>query len=85
MKDTARVLGRMCDGIEFRGSAQRDVEQLGACAGVPVWNGLTDQWHPTQLLADALTMRDHAAKKLEEIVLCHVGDGLKCCDRKEIG
>ncbi len=74
VKDTARVLGRMFDGIEFRGSAQRDVEQLAAYAGVPVWNGLTDQWHPTQLLADVLTMTDHATKPLEEIALCYVGD-----------
>ena len=74
VKDTARVLGRIFDGIEFRGSAQRDVEQLAAYAGVPVWNGLTDQWHPTQLLADVLTMTDHATKPLEEIALCYVGD-----------
>ena len=60
IKDTARVLGRMFDGIEYRGSAQANVEILGAYAGVPVWNGLTDEWHPTQMLADMLTMRDHA-------------------------
>jgi ornithine carbamoyltransferase len=74
VKDTARVLGRMFDGIEFRGSAQADVEQLGAFAGVPVWNGLTDEWHPTQLLADVLTIRDHASKPLKDVVLCYLGD-----------
>jgi ornithine carbamoyltransferase len=74
VKDTARVLGRMFDGIEFRGSAQADVEQLGAFAGVPVWNGLTDEWHPTQLLADVLTIKDYASKPLEDVVLCYVGD-----------
>ena len=62
MKDTARVLGRMFDGIEYRGFAQDDVETLARYAGVPVWNGLTDQWHPTQMLADVLTMRDHCDK-----------------------
>ena len=65
MKDTARVLGRMFDGIEYRGFAQETVETLGAFAGVPVWNGLTDEWHPTQMLADILTMRDHAGKPLD--------------------
>jgi len=65
-KDTARVLGRMFDGIEYRGFAQDIVETLGRWAGVPVWNGLTDQWHPTQMLADVLTMRDHSNKPLEE-------------------
>jgi ornithine carbamoyltransferase len=73
-KDTARVLGRMFDGIEYRGFAQETVEILGQYAGVPVWNGLTDQWHPTQMLADVLTMRDHCAKPLEEVVLCYCGD-----------
>jgi len=73
-KDTARVLGRMFDGIEYRGFAQQTVEILGQYAGVPVWNGLTDQWHPTQMLADVLTMRDHSAKPLEEMVLCYCGD-----------
>jgi ornithine carbamoyltransferase len=73
-KDTARVLGRMFDGIEYRGFAQQTVEILGQYAGVPVWNGLTDQWHPTQMLADVLTMRDHSAKPLEEITLCYCGD-----------
>ena len=69
MKDTARVLGRMFDGIEYRGSAQETVETLGAYAGVPVWNGLTDDWHPTQMLADILTMRDHDRKPLAEVTL----------------
>jgi ornithine carbamoyltransferase len=75
MKDTARVLGRMFDGIEYRGAAQEIVETLGAFAGVPVWNGLTDDWHPTQMLADILTMRDHAAKPLAEVSCCYLGDG----------
>jgi ornithine carbamoyltransferase len=75
MKDTARVLGRMFDGIEYRGSAQKKVETLGAFAGVPVWNGLTDEWHPTQMLADILTMRDHTAKPLAEVTYCYLGDG----------
>src|SRR5689334_12041961 len=75
MKDTARVLGRMFDGIEYRGAAQETVEILGACAGVPVWNGLTDEWHPTQMLADILTMRDHTAKPLAEVTYCYRGDG----------
>jgi ornithine carbamoyltransferase len=75
VKDTARVLGRMFDGIEFRGFSQESVEILGAFAGVPVWNGLTDTWHPTQMLADVLTMRDHAAKPLPEISYCYLGDG----------
>jgi ornithine carbamoyltransferase len=75
VKDTARVLGRMFDGIEFRGFSQESVEILGACAGVPVWNGLTDKWHPTQMLADMLTMRDHAGKPLSAVSYCYVGDG----------
>jgi ornithine carbamoyltransferase len=73
-KDTARVLGRMFDGIEYRGFAQDTVETLGTYAGVPVWNGLTDQWHPTQMLADVLTMRDHSDKPLEEVAYCYLGD-----------
>jgi ornithine carbamoyltransferase len=73
--DTARVLGAMFDGIEFRGFAQESVEILGAFAGVPVWNGLTDKWHPTQMLADVLTMRDHSAKPLSEVSYCYLGDG----------
>jgi len=73
VKDTARVLGRMFDGIEYRGAAQETVETLGAWAGVPVWNGLTDDWHPTQMLADVLTLRDHASKPLTEVsVVRHV-------------
>ena len=75
MKDTARVLGRMFDGIEYRGFAQESVEILGAFAGVPVWNGLTDAWHPTQMLADVLTMRDNTSKPLAEVSLCYLGDG----------
>ena len=75
MKDTARVLGRMFDGIEYRGSAQEAVETLAAHAGVPVWNGLTDTWHPTQMLADILTMRDHAGKPLDSVSYCYLGDG----------
>lgn len=74
IKDTARVLGRMFDGIEFRGSSQADVEVLGAHAGVPVWNGLTDSWHPTQTLCDLLTMREHADKPDADIALAHLGD-----------
>ncbi len=73
--DAARVLGRLFDGIEYRGASQRTVEVLAAHAGVPVWNGLTDRWHPTQMLADVLTMRDHATKPLEAIRLCYLGDG----------
>jgi len=75
MKDTARVLGRMFDGIEYRGSAQTNVETLGEHAGVPVWNGLTNEWHPTQMLADILTMRDHATRPLEQVTYCYLGDG----------
>lgn len=73
--DTARVLGRMYDGIEFRGFAQDTVEQLADNAGVPVWNGLTDQWHPTQAMADVMTMREHHDGPLEEIAYCFCGDG----------
>jgi ornithine carbamoyltransferase len=75
MKDTARVLGRMFDGIEYRGAAQQAVETLAAFSGVPVWNGLTNDWHPTQMLADMLTMRDHSAKPLSEVSFCYLGDG----------
>ncbi len=74
MKDTARVLGRMFDGIEYRGFAQEKVEILARYSGVPVWNGLTDQWHPTQMLADVLTMRDHSTRPFEEIAYCYLGD-----------
>jgi ornithine carbamoyltransferase len=75
VKDTARVLGRMFDAIEYRGSAQAAVETLGEFAGVPVWNGLTETWHPTQMLADILTMTDHCSKPLSEITFCYLGDG----------
>jgi len=75
VKDTARVLGRMFDGIEYRGSSQDAVELLGAYAGVPVWNGLTDAWHPTQMLADVLTMRDHSDKPLAKVSWCYLGEG----------
>jgi ornithine carbamoyltransferase len=74
MKDTARVLGRMYDGIEYRGFAQETVEILGQYAGVPVWNGLTNEFHPTQMLADVLTMIEHSDKPLEQISYCYVGD-----------
>ncbi len=74
MKDTARVLGRYYDGIEYRGSSQANVETLGAHAGVPVWNGLTDEWHPTQTLCDFLTMREHSSKPLSDVVLAFCGD-----------
>ena len=72
--DTARVLGRMYDAIEFRGFAQAAVETLAAHAGVPVYNGLTDQFHPTQMLADVLTMREHSPKPLGEIAFCYLGN-----------
>ena len=72
--DTARVLGRMFDGIEYRGFGQERVEELAAGAGVPVWNGLTDQWHPTQMLADQLTMIEHTGRPLSEISVAYVGD-----------
>src|SRR5689334_19936451 len=74
MKDTARVLGRTFDGIEYRGFAQESVETLARYAGVPVWNGLTDEFHPTQTLADVLTMTEHCAKPLPDIALCYLGD-----------
>lgn len=74
MKDTARVLGRLYDGIEYRGYGQDIVEELGAYAGVPVWNGLTTEFHPTQILADVLTMMEHSNKPLEEISFCYLGD-----------
>lgn len=74
MKDTARVLGRMYDGIEYRGFAQTIVEELAAHAGVPVWNGLTNEYHPTQILADVLTMIEHSDKPLSEISFCYLGD-----------
>ncbi len=73
MKDTARVLARLYDGIEYRGFDQATVEELGRC-GVPVWNGLTGEYHPTQVLADLLTMTEHSRKPLEAISLCYLGD-----------
>ena len=75
MKDTARVLGRMYDAIEYRGAGQEIVEELAAYAGVPVFNGLTNEFHPTQMLADVLTMTEHCAKPLHEIAYAYVGDG----------
>ncbi|MGD8306380.1 MAG: ornithine carbamoyltransferase [Ignavibacteria bacterium] len=74
MKDTARVLGRMYDGIEYRGFGQEIVEELGKYAGVPVWNGLTNEFHPTQVLADFMTMLEYSDKKLSEISFCYLGD-----------
>ena len=74
MKDTARVLGRMYDAIEYRGFGQKIVEELGAYAGVPVWNGLTAEFHPTQILADFLTMREYTHKHLSDIAYCFMGD-----------
>ncbi len=74
MKDTARVLGRMYDGIEYRGFSQANVETLAQYSGVPVWNGLTTEFHPTQILADILTMSEHSKKHLEEIAFCYMGD-----------
>lgn len=74
MKDTARVLGRMYDGIEYRGFGQERVEELAAHSGVPVWNGLTNEYHPTQILADFLTMLEHSNKPLKETTFCYLGD-----------
>ena len=74
MKDTARVLGRMFDGIEYRGFKQETVEELAKYAGVPVWNGLTNESHPTQILADFLTMQEHAGKPLDQVTFAYVGD-----------
>jgi ornithine carbamoyltransferase len=74
MKDTARVLGRMYDAIEYRGFSQELVEVLAKYAGVPVYNGLTDEFHPTQMLADVLTMREHTDKPLEQIAYAFLGD-----------
>ncbi|WP_022929417.1 ornithine carbamoyltransferase [Patulibacter americanus] len=73
--DTAQVLGRMFDAIEYRGSGQEHVEELAEYAGVPVFNGLTNEWHPTQMLADVLTMREHAGRPAHEIAYAYVGDG----------
>lgn len=74
MKDTARVLGRMYDAIEYRGYGQAIVEELAQYAGVPVYNGLTDEFHPTQILADLLTMQEHSDKPLNRISFCYLGD-----------
>jgi len=74
MKDTARVLGRMYDGIEYRGYGQDIVEELGRYAGVPVWNGLTNEYHPTQILADFLTMMEHSDKPLHQVSFAYLGD-----------
>jgi ornithine carbamoyltransferase len=74
MKDTARVLGRIYDGIEYRGFGQEIVEELAQFAGVPVWNGLTDEFHPTQILADFLTMTEFSDKPLHDISYCYLGD-----------
>jgi ornithine carbamoyltransferase len=73
-KDTARVLGRMYDAIEYRGFAQDTAEELAEFSGVPVYNGLTDEWHPTQILADFLTFREHVDKPINEVVFCYLGD-----------
>jgi ornithine carbamoyltransferase len=73
-KDTARVLGRMFDAIEYRGASQKGVEDLARHAGVPVYNGLTDEYHPTQMLADVMTMREHCDKPLADIKFAYVGD-----------
>src|SRR4030065_1830787 len=74
MKDTARVLGRMYDGIEYRGYGQDIVEELATYAGVPVWNGLTTEFHPTQILADFMTMMENCDKSLHQISFCFCGD-----------
>ncbi len=76
MKDTARVLGRMYDGIEYRGFGQDRVEELGEYANVPVWNGLTTEFHPTQVLADLLTMMEHSYKPLTEVSFAYLGDAM---------
>src|SRR6187200_1155360 len=74
VKDTARVLGRMYDAIEYRGFGTDIAEELAEHAGVPVYNGLTDEWHPTQILADFLTFREHIAKPFDQVVFCYLGD-----------
>ncbi len=74
VKDTARVLGRMYDGIEYRGHGQEIVETLAEYAGVPVWNGLTNEYHPTQVLADMMTMIEHSGKPLNQLKFCYLGD-----------
>lgn len=72
--DTAKVLGSMFDGIEYRGFKQEDVEALAEYSGVPVWNGLTDTWHPTQMIADFMTLKEHFGK-LEGLTIAYIGDG----------
>jgi ornithine carbamoyltransferase len=74
VRDTARVLGRMYDAIEYRGRGEAVADELAEWAGVPVYNGLTDEWHPTQMLADFLTVREHVAKPFEEVAFCYLGD-----------
>jgi ornithine carbamoyltransferase len=74
VKDTARVLGRMYDAIEYRGFGEAVADELAQWAGVPVYNGLTDEWHPTQMLADFLTMREHLHKPYEQMAFCYLGD-----------
>jgi ornithine carbamoyltransferase len=74
VKDTARVLGRMYDAIEYRGFGEAIADELARWAGVPVYNGLTDEWHPTQMLADFLTMREHLGKAYEDMTFCYLGD-----------
>jgi ornithine carbamoyltransferase len=74
VKDTARVLGRMFDAIEYRGFGQQIVESLARYSGVPVWNGLTDEYHPTQVLADLMTMKEHSDKPLNKMKFCYLGD-----------
>lgn len=74
VKDTARVLGRMYDAIEYRGFGEGIADELAEWAGVPVYNGLTDEWHPTQMLADFLTMREHVNARLDDVTFCYLGD-----------
>jgi ornithine carbamoyltransferase len=74
VKDTARVLGRMYDAIEYRGFGESVADELAQWAGVPVYNGLTDEWHPTQILADFLTIREHVPKPFDEVAFCYLGD-----------
>src|SRR4051812_4322409 len=74
VKDTARVLGRMYDAIEYRGFGEGIADELAQWSGVPVYNGLTDEWHPTQILADFLTFREHVTKQLSDVVFCYLGD-----------
>src|ERR1700750_2531522 len=74
VKDTARVLGRMFDAIEYRGFSEESVDELAKWSGVPVFTGLTDDWHPTQILADFLTFQEHIDKPLSDVVFCYLGD-----------